>query len=89
VWTLQEAADWKHGAAPGEGAIDPELLRAVQWPTQLISYFAGAQEILALKAECREKWGADFSERRFHDALLAEGPVPLVLAREGVLDSRP
>jgi uncharacterized protein (DUF885 family) len=90
AWSLQDAADWKHGAAPGEGRIDPELLRTVQWPTQLIGYYAGKAEILALKAEVRAAWGADFTERAFHDALLAEGSIPVSLAREALLDpSRP
>lgn len=89
AWTLQQAADWKHGAAPGEGTIDPELLRAVQWPTQLISYFAGATEIRQLRQACETKAGEGFSEKAFHDALLAEGPVPVRLAVPQVLEACP
>jgi len=88
-WTLQQAADWKHGAAPGEGRIDPELLRTVQWPTQLISYYAGKAEIVALRAELEAAWGEAFSEQAFHDALLAEGPIPVSLAREALLAAGP
>ena len=43
VWTLQQAADWKHQSAPGQALIDPDVRRAVNWPTQLICYFAGKE----------------------------------------------
>ncbi len=89
VWTLQEAADWKHGAAPGEGRVGPELLRTVQWPTQLIGYYAGREEIETLRVDCQAAWGADYSERRFHDALLAAGPIPVSLARRALLPDGP
>jgi len=84
-WTLQQAADWRGGTAAGAGTIDPELLRAIQWPTQLISYFAGKAQIIALRNEARARGGAGWSERDFHDALLAAGPIPLALARCKVL----
>lgn len=85
VWTLQEAADWKHDAKPGEGTIGPELLRTVQWPTQLIGYYAGREEIEVLREDCRGAWGDTYSDRRFHDALLAEGPIPVSLVRLALL----
>ncbi len=80
MWTLQEAADWKHGTGPGEGHVDPELLRTVQWPTQLITYYAGMKAIEDLKSECVAAWGDAYSERRFHDEYLAVGPIPAPLA---------
>jgi hypothetical protein len=85
VWTLQEAADWKWGAAPGEGRVGPELLRTVQWPTQLIGYYAGREELETLRIDCQAAWGADYSERRFHDAVLAAGPIPVSLVRLALL----
>lgn len=84
-WTLQQAADWKSQAAPGQGRIDPDLKRAVNWPAQLVSYFAGKEQILALKADYKKKLGARYSERRFHDELLALGSVPYVFARARML----
>jgi hypothetical protein len=84
-WTLQEAADWRLQAAPGQGRIDPEIQRTVNWPAQLICYFAGKEQILALKADCRARWGHAFSERRFNDELLALGSVPYVFARAKLL----
>jgi hypothetical protein len=84
-WTLQQAADWKHHAKPGTGEIDPDLLRSINWPTQLIAYFSGKEQILAMKTACRKKWGKGFSERRFNDELLAVGSVPFAFARAKLL----
>ena len=75
----------KHDAKPGEGTIGPELLRTVQWPTQLIGYYAGREEIEVLREDCRVAWGDAYSDRRFHDALLAEGPIPVSLVRLALL----
>ena len=85
IWTLQQAADWKAHAEPGKAVIDPDVQRAVNWPAQLICYFAGKEQILALKRDYKKKLGAAFSERRFHDELLALGSVPYVFARAKML----
>ena len=36
---------------------DPEIARAVNWPAQLICYFAGKEQILALKRDYKLKQG--------------------------------
>ena len=41
AWDLQRAADYKDRAEPGKGSINEDLLRALNWPTQLICYYAG------------------------------------------------
>ncbi len=80
-WTLQEAADFRSQARRGMGAVDEDILRAVNWPGQLVSYFAGKMQILELKAAYREKLGTQYTERKFNDALLAEGSIPVALIR--------
>ena len=84
-WTLQEGADFRHQARRGKGAVDKDILRTTNWPAQLICYFAGKMQILELKEAYREKLGTAYSERRFHDALLAEGSVPVALIRAKLL----
>ena len=84
-WTLQEGADWKYEAAPGQGTIDPDVQRTIQWPTQLIGYFAGKAQIVALREELRAREGDAFDARVFHDALLQEGCIPLSLVRAKLL----
>ena len=85
AWNLQQAADFKSRAEPGKGQIDEELLRSIQWPTQPVSYFTGKLQIRDLKDAYRRKLGAAYSDRAFHDALLAEGSIPLVLIRTKLL----
>ena len=85
AWTLQQAADYRAQAAAGSVRPDAEILRAINWPAQLICYFAGKEQILALKADYRRKMGAAYSERRFNDELLALGSVPYVFARARML----
>jgi uncharacterized protein (DUF885 family) len=83
TWTLQQAADWKAGE---EGAaIDKDLLRAIQWPTQLIGYFAGKKQIMDLRVEVRQAQGDAYSERAFNDAVLKAGLVPMSLIRAQML----
>lgn len=85
VWTVQEAADWKLAPAEGHAEPDPDVLRSINWPTQLITYYAGKSQILALREEVRARDGAAYSERAFNDALLAEGPIPVALVRAKML----
>ena len=85
LWTLQQGADWSQAAQPGKGRVGPEIQRTVNWPAQLICYFAGKEQILQLKADCKKKMGHGYSERRFHDELLALGSVPYVFARAKML----
>ena len=85
AWTLQQAADWRAQTAPGKTPVSPEILRAINWPAQLICYFAGKEQILALTPDYRARLGAAYSERRFNDELLALGSVPYVFARAKML----
>jgi uncharacterized protein (DUF885 family) len=85
VWTLQQGADFQQGVAAGKGKINEDVLRAIQWPTQLICYFTGKQQILLLKADYKKKLGAAYSDRAFHDAFLAEGSIPVTLIRAKLL----
>lgn len=79
-WTLQQAADWKAGTEPGQSQPDPDLLRSLNWPTQLICYFAGRMQIMELRERQQTAQGAAWSSRAFHDVLLGTGSVPLVFA---------
>ncbi|GDX82879.1 hypothetical protein LBMAG42_46900 [Deltaproteobacteria bacterium] len=85
TWTLQAAADFKYGTAAGLGTVDEDLLRSINWPTQLVCYFSGKHQILDMKAAAKAKLGAAFDERAFHDTLLQAGSIPLALTRAKIL----
>ena len=44
------------------------------------------QQIVRLRQDCQKQWGSAYSDRRFHDELLALGSVPFVLARAKLLN---
>lgn len=85
AWTLQQAADWRAGTEPGQAEVDPEVLRTIQWPTQLIGYFHGKVQLLELRDEVAHARGDAFSLAAFHDEILAAGPVPIALVRAKML----
>lgn len=84
-WTLQEAGDWKSNAKPGAGKVDEDITRTINWPAQLICYFAGKMQILDLKAAYKKKLGKAYTERKFNDALLSAGSIPYPLIRAKML----
>jgi uncharacterized protein (DUF885 family) len=69
------------------GAFQQEREAAGKWTranlssVQLLSYFTGYEEHLALRREAEERWGAEFDERRYHDAVLSHGSPPVKYAR--------
>ena len=83
VWDLQQAAEWRAGQEGVE--IDRDVLRAIQWPTQLIGYFAGKHQIMLLREKVRAAQGEAYSEKAFHDAVLGAGLVPLTLVEAKLL----
>lgn len=84
-WTLQQGADWKRSTPPGKAVVDEDVMRSIQWPTQLIGYFTGKMQLLDLRREYQAKRGAAYQLREFNDAVLAEGSIPVALIRAKLL----
>lgn len=47
----------------------------VEEPTNYLKYYLGYLEILELKEQAKEQWGADYSDCRFHTFFLECGPA--------------
>lgn len=62
-----------------------ETKRGTEDPTYLY-YTYGKLEILKLRDEYKQKLGAQFTLRKFHDAFLSEGAIPLPLVRRALLE---
>src|SRR5262249_12084856 len=79
---LAEAIDFfeKQGMQSRKVA-EMEAKRGTEDPTYLY-YTYGKLEILKLRDDYQKKVGAGYSLRRFHDAFLAEGAIPLPLMRQ-------
>lgn len=61
-------------------------VRAQLTATQLPTYFVGAQEHMALRAEAQRAWGKEFTRKHYHDAVLSYGSPPVRYVRELMLD---
>jgi len=84
-WTRRQAIDFMVAhTALGENNVANEVDRYIAWPGQALAYKLGQLELLRLRAEARERQGARFDIRRFHDAVLGPGALPLPALREAV-----
>lgn len=70
--------------ALSEHEVTTEVDRYISWPGQALSYKLGEIRIVALRAEAERELGADFDIRAFHDAVLAQGSVPLPVLDEQI-----
>ena len=70
-----------------QGAFQQEREAAGKWvranlsSVQLLSYFTGYAEHVALREEAKQRWGADFTLRRYHDEVLSHGSPPVKYSR--------
>jgi uncharacterized protein (DUF885 family) len=60
-----------------EPNIETEVDRYIAWPGQALAYKLGQMKIIELRERGRQQLGERFDLRAFHDALLADGPLPL------------
>ncbi len=79
-WTLDQArACFIENSALAPLNIDVELARYVGWPGQAQAYKVGQLKILELRERAKMRLGERFDIRRFHDAVLLSGAIPLAL----------
>jgi uncharacterized protein (DUF885 family) len=83
-WTRPQAIDYfRANAAKADQDIIVEVDRYIVWPGQALGYKMGQLKIRELRANAEKQMGAGFDIRRFHDAVLEQGAVPLdVLERQ-------
>lgn len=74
-----------------ESTFQEEREAAAKWvraqltSTQLSTYFVGYQEHRDLRAEAEQRWGDDFSLKRYHDGVLSFGSPPVRFVRSLLL----
>jgi uncharacterized protein (DUF885 family) len=84
-WTRQQMVDFFHlHTAMDEPNIQTEVDRYIAWPAQALSYKAGQIKILELRERARRELGRKFDVRTFHDAVLANGALPLDVLDEQI-----
>ena len=79
-WTRRQALDYLN-ANTANALLDNEVEvdRYIAQPAQALSYKAGQLRIAALRDKAQATLGTRFDLRRFHDALLGNGVLPLPL----------
>jgi uncharacterized protein (DUF885 family) len=83
-WSRQQMVDFfRQHTAMDEPNIQTEVDRYIAWPGQALAYKLGQMKILELRERAQDALGDKFNLRAFHDAVLADGPLPL-----DVLESR-
>jgi len=63
-------------------AAEAEVKRYTQTPGYPLSYLLGKHLILELKQELKQKRGAGFDEKSFHDTITANGYLPISLLKK-------
>ena len=83
-WDIAQArACFRDNSALAPLNIETELQRYIGWPGQATAYKIGEIRLRAIRTRAEAELGARFDIRRFHDALLVDGPLPM-----GLLDAR-
>ena len=77
-WTREKAIDFfRENTGKTDQDITVEVDRYIVWPGQALAYKIGQMKIRELRTEAEKKFGANFDVRKFHDAVLENGAVPL------------
>jgi uncharacterized protein (DUF885 family) len=77
-WTRQQAIDFfRENTGKTDQDITVEVDRYIVWPGQALAYKIGQMKIRELRVVAEKKLGAKFEVRKFHDAVLENGAVPL------------
>jgi uncharacterized protein (DUF885 family) len=84
-WSRQRAIDFmKENTAKTENDIIVEIDRYIVWPAQALAYKLGELKIKELRARASKELGARFDVRKFHNAVLDDGSLPLDLLEKRV-----
>ncbi|PSJ43374.1 DUF885 domain-containing protein [Allosphingosinicella deserti] len=77
-WNKARAVSYmRENTALSDANIDAEVNRYISWPGQALGYKIGELKIRELRARAEQALGTKFDLRRFHDAVLLQGSVPL------------
>ena len=71
----------QNGAFQAEREAAGKWVRASLSSVQLLSYFTGYSEHMALREEAKKRWGKSYSLRRYNDTVLSFGSPPVKYAR--------
>lgn len=77
-WTREQAIEWLAENTPNPaGDVEKAIERYIVMPGQATAYKIGMLKIQELRERAERELGEAFDVRVFHDAVLANGPLPL------------
>jgi uncharacterized protein (DUF885 family) len=77
-WNRAQVVKFFHDhSAIDEVEVQSETDRYISWPGQALAYKIGQLKILELRERAQKALGSRFDIRRFHDAVLGAGALPL------------
>ncbi len=86
-WSREKALDYlASNTALSLHEVRTETDRYISWPGQALAYKMGELEIRKLRSKAEAELGPKFDIRAFHDAVLANGAVPLTVL-DGQVDA--
>ena len=84
-WSREKAVDFMAtNTALSLHEVRTESDRYISWPGQALAYKMGELKIRELRRMAEQELGTRFDVRAFHDAVLANGPVPLPVLEERI-----
>jgi uncharacterized protein (DUF885 family) len=79
-WSRDQAMQFfKDNTGKTDQDITVEVDRYIVWPGQALAYKLGQLKIRELRVEAEKRLGARLDVRKFHDAVLEQGAVPLTV----------
>ena len=85
-WTRKEAVAYMvyNTFSRPEVNVESTIDRTIVWPGQACSYMVGRLKILELRNKANQELGDAFQLKEFHNVVLKNGSIPLVLLEEQV-----
>ena len=84
-WSRERAINYLiDNAGIGEAFATAEVDRYYVWPGQALSYKVGELKIKALRAKAKAALGERFDVRRFNNALIDDGALPLAVLEQRI-----
>lgn len=84
-WTRQQAIDFfRDNTGKSDQDITVEIDRYIVWPGQALAYKLGQLKIRELRTRAEKSLGPQFDIRKFHDAVLVQGALPLTILESNI-----
>ncbi len=87
--TLEEAQNfYADRVGMSAGASRAEAVKNTMFPGAAMMYLIGSDAIVNLRTEMQTKHGDAFNLKKFHDALLSHGSIPVSLIADGMRNNK-